>query len=387
MRATFFWVFTRLFPSGWGVHRAGQASVTVIVGPGYGVGGINFPVGLLTGIAIAYGAVIMYFATRFVWRWIRLTALRRDSVEIKLTGEAAVCWAECSERFGIEDVSIAASSRISGPVSMGIARKLVMLPANMVDGLTGVDLHTVIAHEFAHLYRNDFLKNLIYEAVSLPVNYHPLVWLTKERIMESREIVCDQMAAELSGRKEYARSLLRLAALLVKGMPVRTPHAIGIFDANVFERRLMKLTKKQDEIRGLRGLAVVAACAVFGIGTCWSAVALSMHVVSSAADKGASSPNGPVAVSAGVMAGNKISGPVPVYPPEAKKAKIQGTVELSAVIGKDGTVEKLEVVSGPKELQQSSLDAVRQWVYKPYLLNGEPIEVKTTINVIYSLVK
>jgi outer membrane biosynthesis protein TonB len=57
------------------------------------------------------------------------------------------------------------------------------------------------------------------------------------------------------------------------------------------------------------------------------------------------------------------------------------------VIGKDGTVEELRVASGPKELQQSSLDAVRQWIYKPFLLNGDPVEVKTTINVVYSLAK
>jgi TonB family protein len=87
------------------------------------------------------------------------------------------------------------------------------------------------------------------------------------------------------------------------------------------------------------------------------------------------------------MAGNKISGPVPKYPAEAKKEGIQGTVVLDAVIGKDGTVEELRVASGPKELQQSSLDAVRQWIYKPFLLNGDPVEVKTTINVVYSLAK
>ena len=77
----------------------------------------------------------------------------------------------------------------------------------------------------------------------------------------------------------------------------------------------------------------------------------------------------------------------PVYPVAAKKARIQGTVELEAIIGKDGSVEHLEVVSGPKELQESSLDAVRQWTYKPFLVNGDPVEVKTTINVFYTLAK
>ena len=75
----------------------------------------------------------------------------------------------------------------------------------------------------------------------------------------------------------------------------------------------------------------------------------------------------------------------PVYPVEAKKARIQGKVVLNAIIGKDGTVENLTVVSGPNELQQSAQDAVRQLTYKPFLVDGDPVEVKTTINVIYRL--
>jgi protein TonB len=85
------------------------------------------------------------------------------------------------------------------------------------------------------------------------------------------------------------------------------------------------------------------------------------------------------------MQGNILTKAVPVYPPAAKKARIQGKVVLDAVIGTDGTVESLRVLSGPQELQQSALDAVRQWTYKPYLVNGEPVEVETTVNIIYML--
>jgi TonB family protein len=88
-----------------------------------------------------------------------------------------------------------------------------------------------------------------------------------------------------------------------------------------------------------------------------------------------------------VMAAQKISGPNPIYPPDAKKARVQGEVVLDAVIGKDGKVENLNVVSGPPMLQSSSIEAVRQWIYKPFLLNGDPVEVRTSIHVIYSLKK
>ena len=75
----------------------------------------------------------------------------------------------------------------------------------------------------------------------------------------------------------------------------------------------------------------------------------------------------------------------PVYPPLAKQARIQGTVRLQAIIAKDGSVVELQVLSGHPLLQQAALDAVRQWRYQPTLLNGEPVEVVTTIDVIFTL--
>ena len=75
----------------------------------------------------------------------------------------------------------------------------------------------------------------------------------------------------------------------------------------------------------------------------------------------------------------------PVYPPLAKQARIQGTVRLQAIIAKDGSVVELQVLSGHPLLQQAALDAVRQWRYQPTLLNQEPVEVVTTIDVIFTL--
>jgi protein TonB len=75
----------------------------------------------------------------------------------------------------------------------------------------------------------------------------------------------------------------------------------------------------------------------------------------------------------------------PVYPQIAKTAHVQGTVMLHAVIAKDGSVQELTYVSGPPLLMKSAMDAVRQWRYQPTLLNGEPVEVDTTISVIFTL--
>jgi protein TonB len=94
-----------------------------------------------------------------------------------------------------------------------------------------------------------------------------------------------------------------------------------------------------------------------------------------------------LAISAGIAAGMQIRNTPPVYPLIAKSARVSGTVVLQATISKTGTIENLRVVSGPEMLRQAAVDAVKTWRYKPYMLNNQPVEVETTVNVIFSLNK
>ena len=86
-----------------------------------------------------------------------------------------------------------------------------------------------------------------------------------------------------------------------------------------------------------------------------------------------------------VTAASLVNRVQPNYPPLARQTRISGTVRLHAIISKSGSVESLEVMSGHPLLVQAALDAVRQWRYRPTTLNGEPVEVDTTIDVIFSL--
>jgi TonB family protein len=93
----------------------------------------------------------------------------------------------------------------------------------------------------------------------------------------------------------------------------------------------------------------------------------------------------PVVVSFGVAKGMLLQSPPPVYPPLAKTAHVSGTVELHATIATNGTIKDLHAVNGPVMLRQAAIDAVRNWRYKPYKLNDQPVEVETTINVVFTL--
>ena len=242
-------------------------------------------------------------------------------------------------------------------------------------------MNAVFAHELAHIQRRDFAKNLVYECISLPIAYHPALWLTSTRLAETREMVCDETAASsIAGRDSYARALLRLASMLAEPMPIKTLHAIGIFDADIFERRIMNLTQKRLEPAPTHRIAIAAACIALALAECTSALALRFTVSSPAAQTDA-----PKRIHVNADDLKIVTQVHPVYPVEAKKARVQGAVVLEVIIGKEGVPENIRIQTGPPALQKSALDAVHQWRWQPYLLNGDPVEVETTITVTYAL--
>jgi len=98
-------------------------------------------------------------------------------------------------------------------------------------------------------------------------------------------------------------------------------------------------------------------------------------------------PAAPVRIRVGgiVQSAKLIKKPVPVYPSLARQARIQGTVKFTAIIGRDGAIQNLTLLTGHPLLVQAAQDAVKQWVYQPTLLNGEPVEVVTEIDVNFAL--
>lgn len=92
-----------------------------------------------------------------------------------------------------------------------------------------------------------------------------------------------------------------------------------------------------------------------------------------------------IRIGGNVQQANLVSQVTPVYPPEAKQDRIQGTVQLQVTIDKQGHVEEISVLGGPDVLVQAAVEAVRQWTYRPTLFNGEPVKVQTTVDVNFTL--
>jgi protein TonB len=96
-------------------------------------------------------------------------------------------------------------------------------------------------------------------------------------------------------------------------------------------------------------------------------------------------PSAPVPVGGDVQAGKLIFGPKPAYPQLARTTRAEGTVRIQAVIGRDGAIRNVQLISGPPLLVAAAMEAVRQWRYRPTLLNGQPVEVITVVDVNFTL--
>ena len=147
-------------------------------------------------------------------------------------------------------------------------------------------------------------------------------------------------------------------------VPTRIPPAIKMID---------RPEPPGEQIVGLDSGPAIPGSNPFGNGA-----ARTQPVVSA-------SPKGPQRISSGVANGLLLDRVMPVYPPIAREAGVQGTVVLEATISTGGDITNLRVVSGNAMLQQAAIDAVSRWRFRPYLLNGQPVEVETTVSVVFNL--
>ena len=164
-------------------------------------------------------------------------------------------------------VAILESTAIDDPVTVGLFHPAILLPSKVLLDLNELDLSAIIAHEYGHIRRKDFLAHVLCEFISLPVAWHPGIRYLMSKISQTRELACDDYAAvRLGKRRLYARTLLRLASLCLH-VPRGNAVGLGIFDGEKLETRIMMLTEKRLSLSraGVIGLAL-ATSITFGAG-------------------------------------------------------------------------------------------------------------------------
>ncbi len=266
------------------------------------------------------------------------------------------------------------SELIRSPVTFGWRRPAVLLPPECMED------RLIVCHELLHVRRKDWLFACFEQFALALFWFHPAAWWLVSRIQLNREQTVDALVvARLGARERYIGTLVRFASRRLPAAPM----PVNPFLKKRHLRRRVDALLKEVIMTKSRTLFTAAALALAVVSTAWISVqALPLQ----AAPQDKQAPKR-IRVDQEVQSKNLIHKVTPVYPMDAKAAGIQGKVVLNAEIDKDGKVRDLKVESGDDSLAQSALTAVRQWVYKPTLLNGEPIEVETTITVNYTLAK
>ena len=222
-------------------------------------------------------ALFVLWRVCLLWRaWRRVGRLRRSVYAREIPARLEAVAARCRAAFGLRGVSIKCSTEVRSPVVVGAREPVIILPESFyAEELPRETLTSVVGHEAAHVARRDFALNLVCEILYLPVSFHPLARLVRRQVDRTRELACDELVAErLLAPEVYARALVGVAGALASP-PARalTP---GVFDADILEERIMRLT--HDKRRAGRRAARLLALASFAV-LCLSCLAASTFSV------------------------------------------------------------------------------------------------------------
>jgi TonB family protein len=223
-----------------------------------------------------YLSFLFYRVSRFASAWLRTSRLARQTHPIELPEVAAMIVRECQAALGVSRVRITGSDSVTLPVTLGIFHPQVVLPEKLLADQDHDVLRSAIGHELAHVRRRDYLLNLIYEIIYLPLSFHPAAALVRRRINQTRELACDALVAEkLLDPQAYARSLVRLIGSATPfGRPSMT---VGIGDADILEVRIMSLLEKSG-LKSRKNKLMLIVAAIVLIVPCVAATTFAVHL-------------------------------------------------------------------------------------------------------------
>jgi beta-lactamase regulating signal transducer with metallopeptidase domain len=231
--------------------------------------GTDIPSLILNCALYVYLASVLFALIRLTWGLGKTRGLLHSAQTTQLRREERESWESCLKLFGKARIRLMSSSRLAGPATVSWPGPIVLLPAKLSDEDAN-EMTAVFCHELAHVQRKDFLYNIFMELFGVLLYYHPAFHWMRRRIQETRELACDDMAAEaMSGRRVYAQSLLRLTQKMLSAA-VAPQHgcALGIFEGEILEKRIMNLLENKSKHTRLRVLTSLAIGLCLLLGTC-----------------------------------------------------------------------------------------------------------------------
>jgi TonB family protein len=204
--------------------------------------------------------------------------IRREAEQFELDANMLAIVGRCETVFAINNCSILKSASLRTPATVGIFKPVLILPEQLIHEGDASALTAAVGHELAHVLRRDYLLNLIYEIIFLPLSVHPAAHFMKRRITQTRELRCDELVTErLLHPDVYARSLVRLAGWAMPCKQQTQSIMVGMADADILEVRVMSLLKKTKSSLRRNFLLSIAGVALLAI-PCAAAASFGLHL-------------------------------------------------------------------------------------------------------------
>jgi TonB family protein len=221
--------------------------------------------GLAVSLAGFYLLFLLYRSLRLIGAWRRTRVIKRSAHEISLNEEHEKIFVRCQSAIGVRRVEIRSSAAVSVPLTVGIRRPLVILPERLLVSAEADVLMSAVGHELVHVLRRDYLLNLIYELIYLPLSFHPAAAMMRRKIHQTRELSCDELVTEkLLAAEVYAHSLVQLAGSAVP-FGRQATLTVGITDADILEVRVMSLLRKPKLNVRRKKLSLIAAVSLLAV--------------------------------------------------------------------------------------------------------------------------
>jgi bla regulator protein blaR1 len=192
-----------------------------------------------------YLIIVTYRTIKLLMAWRSARRIAHGSSPATLPDEVAGIVDECRRTLGVGRFRIHQSQSVPTPVTVGVFDPIVVLSEESLSNPDSAVLRSAVGHELVHILRRDYLWNLFYEVVSIPLSFHPAMSLMKRSIGRTRELRCDEIVTErLVDAETYARALLRVASASVPASYSTRPLTVGITDADILEERVMKMLNR-----------------------------------------------------------------------------------------------------------------------------------------------
>lgn len=228
-------------------------------------------------LMLAYALLLLYRGGQLFRAWRQTRTIVQSAYEFAFLEPIQTIIEKCQTTIGVNRVRFLCSTSVPVPITVGILKQLIILPERLLREVDEEVLTSAIGHELVHVARRDYLVNLIYEFIYLPLSFHPAAALVRRRIKQTRELCCDEWVAKKLLRPDiYARSLVRLIGSAPVAGRLAANTTIGINESDILEVRIMSLLNSTKLSVGRKRVLLIAAALLLAT-PCIAATSLALN--------------------------------------------------------------------------------------------------------------